>query len=32
MSYSTIIYDAQEIYRAVTEMNWRQELYKECNL
>ena len=32
MSNSTIIYDAQEIHRAVTEMNWRQELCKECNL
>ena len=31
MSDSTILYDAQEIYRAVTEVNWRQDLYKECN-
>ncbi len=32
MSNSTIIYDAQEIHRAVTAVNWRQELNKEYNL
>ena len=32
MSDSTIIYVVQEIYRAVSEVNWRQELNKEYNL
>lgn len=32
MSNSTIIYDAQEIHRAVTAVNWRQELNKKYNL